>query len=183
MSPKQRAAYGIEYALLGFFAEQPLHGYEVYQRLQSAEAVGLVWRVKQAHLYAILTRMETDGLIAGEEISQAGRPPKRLLHLTGAGQAAFDHWLHTPVTHGRDLRMEFLAKLFWAQQRGGDRATRLIFVQRATCEQWLHEINDEAASVPDALYARLVIEFRRSQIAAMIAWLDTCATLIAAPPP
>lgn len=179
MSPKQRTTYGIEYALLGFFQQQPLHGYEVYQRLQTSEAIGLVWRIKQPHFYALLARLEQDGLITGEQMAQETRPPKRLLHLTEAGQAIFEAWIQTPVAHGRELRLDFLAKLFWAQQRGGDFVQRLIEAQRRTCDGWLAELDADTADIgKNHPYSRLVFEFRHSQITAMLAWLDTCTHVL-----
>jgi DNA-binding PadR family transcriptional regulator len=183
VSPKQQAALSIEHALLGFLTEQPLHGYEIHQRLQAAQQLGLVWHLKQAHLYVLLGKLEAAGFIDAELLPQEARPPKRLLHLTAAGRAAFREWLQTPVQHGRDLRIEFLAKLFWAQQQSGTIAQQLIAAQRSACHSWLAEIPDAAA--PDAdepPYSWLVGSFRRGQIEAMLAWLDTCAALLTPEP-
>lgn len=179
MSPKRQAALAIEHALLGFLAEQPLHGYEIHQRLQAAQQLGLVWHLKQAHLYVLLGKLEAIGYVAAELLPQDARPPKRLLHLTPAGRAAFDRWVRAPVLHGRELRIEFLAKLFWAQHQGSAVAQQLIAAQRATCGGWLAEIPDAPLPEPDEQpYGWLVHSFRRGQIEAMLAWLDTCAAVL-----
>ncbi len=162
----------IEHALLGYLAEQPLHGYEIFGRLQEPQQLGTVWRLKQAHLYALLARMEDEGLLTGENVAQEGRPPKRLLRLTPAGRRAFDTWLQRPVRHGRDLRIEFLAKLFWARRLGKDAAHRLIAAQRSECETWLTVETNGLAQAES--YTRLVSSFRRGQIEAMLRWLDEC---------
>lgn len=183
MSPKRQAALAIEHALLGFLTEQPLHGYEIHLRLQAAQQLGLVWHLKQAHLYVLLGKLEAAGFIAAELLPQDARPPKRVLHLTDHGRAAFNTWVQSPVQHGRDLRIEFLAKLFWAQHQGSLAAQQLIAAQRAVCRAWLAEIVDEPAPGPDEQpYGWLVRSFRRGQIEAMLAWLDTCATLFAHEP-
>lgn len=180
MSPKRKTSLSIEHALLGFIQEQPLHGYEIHQRLQAARQLGLVWHLKQAHLYALLSKLEADGLIAAELIAQEARPPRRLLHLTGTGRAAFESWVAAPVRHGRDLRIEFLAKLFWAQQRGATLTEQLIAAQRDECRLWLDNLRAEMAQIEDATpYALLVLEFRRGQIEAMLEWLDTCESALA----
>lgn len=179
MSPRHKPTLGIEHALLGFLREKPLHGYEMHQQLQAAQALGLVWQIKQAQLYALLNKIESEGLIAGETVAQDGRPPKRLLHLTGAGGAAFDTWLRTPVAHGRDLRIEFLAKLFWVQRASPGHVQQLITIQRETCRSWLVAVTAEIGDSAAQPYAWLVHQFRRGQIEAMLHWLDTCeATLI-----
>lgn len=162
----------VEHALLGYLAEQPLHGYEIYARLREPEQLGDVWHLKQAHLYALLTRLEDDGLLAGTQVAQEARPPKRLLHLTPAGRGAFDSWLQLPVRHGRDLRIEFLAKLFWARRLDEQAARRLIAEQRAECRRWLDAAHRHHTA--SETYARLVSSFRRGQIEAMLRWLDEC---------
>ena len=180
MSPKRKSNLSIEHALLGFIQEQPLHGYEIHQRLQAAQQLGLVWHLKQAHLYALLSKLEADGLIAAELIAQEARPPRRLLHLTATGHEAFDSWVTAPVQHGRDLRIEFLAKLFWAQQRGAASTDQLIAAQRDECRMWLDNLRAEMAQSAEATpYALLVLEFRRGQIEAMLEWLDTCESALA----
>ncbi len=183
MSPRRISSLSIEHALLGFLLEQPLHGYELHQRLQEAQTLGLVWHVKQAHLYALLTKLETEGLIAAQLIPQDIRPPKRLLHLTEAGRAAFTTWRSEPVAHGRDIRIEFLAKLFWAQRHGPAAIHHLIAAQRETTQILLAELRQDMTIDTEAMpFARLVYLFRSGQLEAVLAWLDTCeAALIPVP--
>ena len=175
MSPRAAEPFTLEYALLGFLREQPLHGYEIYQRLQNAEDLSRVWRLKQAHLYALLGKLEAAGLIVAELTPQDTRPPRRMLQLTNEGQAAFNAWVRAPVQHGRDLRLDFLAKLFWAQQLGSDLAEHLIEAQRAAGQAWLANLQDELERLDDGRpYEWLVLQFRLTQTAAALTWLDTC---------
>ncbi len=183
MSPKRVPQLTVEHALLGFLQDTPLHGYELHQRIQAAQRLGLVWRVKQAHVYALLAKLEGDGLVQAELIPQDARPPKRLLQLTAAGRTLFDTWLSAPVEHGRDVRVEFLAKLFWAQQAGVVATKNLLAAQRRVTSKLLANIDNELTGQDDAQrYTMLVNEFRRGQLEAMLRWLDTCeATLIPVP--
>src|SRR5438093_383044 len=61
MSPLLRQPLTVEHALLGFLQQQPMHGYEIYQHLAGLAGLGLVWQVKQSHLYALLDKLEADG--------------------------------------------------------------------------------------------------------------------------
>jgi len=134
----------IEYALLGFLREQPIHAYEIHQRLLQAEALGLVWRVKQSQVYALLSRLEQDGHIIAATAEHSGGPPKRVLALTASGRAAFATWVAAPVQHGRDFRIEFLAKLFFARQEGSHAVEALIEHQRQECRGWLADLQAQA---------------------------------------
>src|SRR5215467_2630644 len=108
---------GLKYALLGLVIDHPMHPYEMHQQLLEARALGLVWHLKQGHLYAMVASLEEAGYLTSTAESQGTRPPRKVLHLTHAGRSAFEAWVGAPVAHGRDLRQEFLAKLFFAAQR------------------------------------------------------------------
>ena len=166
---------GMEYALLGLLRREPLHAYEMYQRLRRGEPLGQVWQLKQSHLYALLARLEEQGLIAGAMESRGARPPRRMLALTDAGAAAYAAWVTAPVRHGRDFRLEFLAKLACAASEGRETVAALISGQRATCNTWQRDLEQRITAVPDGQpYDRLVLEFRAGQIAAILAWLARC---------
>ena len=172
MSPSQLT---IEYALLGFLYRQPMHGYEIHQQLLAGDGLGLVWRLKQSQLYALLAKLEQAGYISATLEPQDARPPRKVLQLTVAGREAFLDWLRSPVPQGRQMRMEFMAKLHSARQIEPATAAVLIDGQRDICSDWLASLRDEA----DALSAErrfewLVYQFRIGQVEAMVNWLDIC---------
>jgi DNA-binding PadR family transcriptional regulator len=119
-----------------------------------------VWHLKQSHLYALLARLEAAGYLASATATQGNRPPRKMLHLTARGEAAFAEWLASPVEHGRDFRLEFLAKLFFAARDGSPAIAALL------------------ASQP---FEQLVLRFRLGQIQAILPWLDQCAQVLSAP--
>jgi Transcriptional regulator PadR-like family len=55
---------GVEHALLGLLRERPMHAYEMNQRLSAVDALRLIWRLKQSHLYALLAKLEAEVLVA-----------------------------------------------------------------------------------------------------------------------
>ncbi len=179
----QGVATGMEYALLGLVRAQPMHAYELSQQLARGEALGRVWRLKQSHLYALLSKLEAAGYLAGTTEPQGTRPPRRMLHLTPAGEAAFAAWAASPVRHGRDFRLEFLAKLFFAEREGPTGVATLVARQRTECDGWLAQLHAQAALLgPSQRFDRLVVEFRISQIEAIRSWLDQCSRAPANPP-
>lgn len=166
---------GLEYALLGLLRREPLHAYEMYQRLRRGELLGHIWQLKQSHLYALLARLEEQHLITGAMEPQGVRPPRRMLALTEAGIEAFTVWVTSPVRHGRDFRLEFLAKLACAAGEGPSTVAALLSQQRAACALWLRDLHERIAATPDQQpYDRLVLEFRAGQITAIGSWLERC---------
>lgn len=167
--------FTIELALLGFVRHQPMHPYEIHQRLEQHDALGAVWHLKQGHLYAILRRLEEEGYVVSVTQPQGTRPPRKVLSMTPEGRTTFLQWLSEPVAHGRDFRLEFLAKLFFAQQEGPAAVGLLVERQRHAFQQRQDQLDRRLAALPAGRpYEQLVLEFRRSQLATIIAWLDRC---------
>jgi PadR family transcriptional regulator, regulatory protein AphA len=176
MSPMIKQPLTIEHALLGFLRQKSMHAYEIHQTLLRAESLGLVWRLKQSLVYLMLERLEAEGYVTASLEPQGSRPPRRLLHLTPAGRRAFDQWLVAPVAHGRDFRLEFLAKLYFASQDDPATAGTLILHQQAECRAWLYDLRAQAAKLEELRrYDWLVLQFRIGQIESILAWLDLCA--------
>jgi PadR family transcriptional regulator, regulatory protein AphA len=181
--PMVRLPLTLEHALLGLLARRPMHAYEMYQMLKEAHALGLIWRLKQSQLYALLARLEDAGYVEAIMELQGARPPRKILHLTPDGHDAFGRWLQTPVAHGREFRQEFLAKLYFAQQDVPDTLAVLAERQRHTCQEWLAELESSAAMAEPRSYDWLVLQFRIGQVQAILDWLDTCLAAHLAPVP
>ncbi len=176
------APLSLEHALLGFLRQQPMYPYEIHQTLAQAKDLGRVWHLKQSQLYALLARLEEAGYITTITEAQGTRPPRKVMTLTPGGLAAFDNWLASPVAHGRDFRLEFLAKLYFATQSGPDAVAALIEGQRQTCAIWLVDLAAQAAALRESSrFDWLVLQFRITQISAIVSWLDTCAATLIRP--
>ncbi|MCA1554790.1 MAG: PadR family transcriptional regulator [Chloroflexi bacterium] len=174
MSPMIRLPLSIEHALLGFLRQHPMHGYEIHQALREPSGLWLVWRLKQSQLYALLAKLEEEGFINSTLQPQAQGPTRRVYRLTAAGRQRFRRWVKTPVPHGREMRQEFLAKLFFAQREGAAVAKQLIEAQRATCREWLQQQQTQMQSRSVEPFPFYVQQYRIGQIKATLAWLNTC---------
>ncbi|MEI8307806.1 MAG: PadR family transcriptional regulator [Chloroflexales bacterium] len=169
----------IAYGLLGFVRQQPLHGYEIAQRLQATEELGLAWNWKQSQIYAELGYLEQEGYLTSVVEVQGIRPPRKVFRLTETGSAAFAEWIARPVPHGRDFQVEFPVKLYFAQQEGTEPALALLARQQEACQNWLAGLRAQDLPGGDnPSYAQLVQQFRLSQIETTLAWLSTCAMQI-----
>jgi DNA-binding PadR family transcriptional regulator len=175
MSPRPSLPLTIEYALLGLLHPQPRHGYEIYRQLADPTGLGLVWRVKQSKVYALLTKLEQQGYVSQTLEPQDARPPRKVFALTETGRQAFLDWVQSPVTRGRGFRLDFLAKLYFARQEGDAVAQTLLDRQQSACQDWLTEQQSRAEGLANSRpFDWLVHEFRISQVKAMLNWLDTC---------
>lgn len=177
MSPRVAAPLTLEYVLLGLLSEKPAHGYELHQKLGSLRPLSQVWNIGQPQVYALLDKLERQGLLSGEVLPGDGRPDRRQLHITAAGRQRFEAWRLAPVQHARDMRQEFLAKLYFSRRMGS--ASELLAAQRETCLGWLANLSRQSDALPaEQMDERLVFSFRISQVQALIAWLQQAAEWI-----
>ena len=75
----------LELSILGFLAEQPLHGYELKERIKALS--GHVRPVSDGALYPAITRLTKAGLLDQRTEPGASAAPRRILSLTEEGRA------------------------------------------------------------------------------------------------
>ena len=187
-----------EHALLGLIAQAggEAHGYELARHFDPAHSSGLgeVLRLEQSMLYQYLKKLERRGWLTVSLQPQGPRPPRQIYGVTAEGRAELRRWLEEPVAHTREIRLEFLVKLFFAIQIDPERASRLVAEQHAVCEQLVAslakqiatlEVQDHdgrtGASAAGRAFPRLVLELRLEHTRAALAWLDRVAAWRADP--
>jgi PadR family transcriptional regulator AphA len=157
-----------EYALLGSLMSAPRHGYEILQFLESG--LGPAWRVSTSQLYALLKRLDNEGLVNSTLEAQDTRPSKRVFAIMPAGRERFLKWLKSPTDHARDLRIEFLAKLYFFRHLGLDGGDELLNSQAAILERLQKRLTDKKKAEEDD-YNRLVYGFKISTLKGWRDWL------------
>ena len=162
MSPRQKEPITYEHALLGFLVENPMHAYALHVALEQSP-LGAVWHLKQSACYAMIARLaEEDMLDTGSEDDARG---KRVLTITPHGYACFRQWCVTPVPHPRDMRIEFLAKLYFATCISPAERRTLIVAQQQQIAHWYPK------SMTSHWFHHEVLSYRRGHIDAIAAWL------------
>jgi len=163
-----------EYALLGVLMAGPKHGYEILQSLETG--LGPAWNVSTSQLYVLLKRLEKEGWVSSHFQPQETRPSRRVFSLLREGESRFLGWLNSPTDHVRDLRIEFLAKLFFFRKLGLKGADTLVDAQMAVLKQTQEGLMEKKRMETDT-YKRLVYGFRIATLSAWLGWLKEEAVL------
>ena len=161
-----------EFALLGVLMAGPMHGYEIMQFMESE--LGSAWYVSPSQLYTLLKKMEDKALLQSAIHRQTRRPAKRVFRLTTGGRTAFLEWLHEPVEHVRDLRIEFPVKLFFLKRYALKDADTLIERQIQRLERKKEQIVSRVQEA-DRKFNKLLMDARLAAIEAWLQWLRTKA--------
>lgn len=168
--PRPSATLTLELTLLGVLERTPLHGYALCRAIADLDGFGLVWKVKQSALYALLDKLEARGLVRGAEVPGEAHPDRREFRVTHAGREALHQWMDTPVENIRSMRQDFFARLYFARQAGRDRALDLVRRQREACQEW--ERNLLARVGQGGPFNDVVLAHRLQIVRATLAWLD-----------
>jgi PadR family transcriptional regulator AphA len=162
-----------EHAVLGLLALRPMHGYEMARIFAQEDELFAVCPVEQSLLYTYLRNIEERGLVAWEERRVGNRPPRKLYELTPAGRLELSHWLRRPVGRIREIRLDFLLKLYFLHQLDPAAERALLAEQIDVCEGY--ESRLEAALPAETGFARLVALSKLSAATATLRWLRSYA--------
>jgi len=162
-------------ALLGLLMSKPQHGYELFQEF--GRELGSVWQIGLSQLYAQLKQLEGAELVASQTEPQSNRPPRKVYHLTDEGREVFLDWVQQPTTYLRHMRLEFLARLYFYRKLSLPGLDQLVTEQKAICQAQIKRFEQHASEAEDE-FRRLVLEFRRGQLAAASRWLDRCLEIL-----
>jgi len=168
-----------EYAILGLL-RQPMHGYQVAREMAGGRGLGLVCPLGMSNVYFLLGNLQERGLVQVEERQEERYPPRVLLRATAAGRRAFDGWLREPVTRLRQVRLDFLVKLFFLSREDPALARELVEVHKDFCHRYLAEWRELAESADAAGFDRLAIEAKIAVGEGTLRWLEQCGRSLAA---
>ena len=157
--------------LLGFLMLGPKHPYELHQEF--SRELGRVWHIGQSHLYAYLKQLAEAGMATVKTEATPNRPSRNVYQITPAGQEKFLNWLHQPTQHSRHIRLEFLARLYFFRRLSLPGLDQLVADQKALFQSRMESLSRAIAETDDE-YWRLVLEFRQSEMQAIIGWMDRC---------
>lgn len=160
----------VEYSILGLLWLAPRHGYELASDFQGGAPLAAAVAVGLHDLYPALKRLESRSLIEGQLTLQESRPPRRVFHLTPAGRDEFRRWLNQPVRRNREVRLDFVLKLYFSRQIPEHDTPGLVAAQLAACRDQLSRL--EAEAPPKTDFGRLMRELRLTATQGTIAWLS-----------
>lgn len=168
-----------EHAILGLLAlsQGGSHGYDLARHFGADAPLGAVLHLEPGMLYHHLKKLERAGWVEASTEQPGTRPPRRVYSLTPAGAAELQRWLREPVSRTRDIRLDFLVKLYLARRLEPEVAAELVAGQReragalrTSLQAQLDGLGDSSGG-EEAAFLRDVLELRLAQTDAAVAWL------------
>lgn len=170
-----------EHAILGLLDADAGsgHGYDLARNFADGQPLANVLRLEPGMLYHHLKKLEKNGWVVSSVEQQPTRPARQVYRITEAGREELRRWLAEPVRHTREIRLEFLVKLYFARRFDGELARELIAGQLDACRQWERSITEQIQAIDgsenseaDRAFTRTVLDLRLAQTRAAIQWLE-----------
>ena len=147
------------------------HGYVIAQRFLPEADIGQIYTLSRPAVYRELQYLERAGLLLSSEARGNRGQKMRMLRLSKRGSQIAQQWMTSPVSHIRDVRTEFLAKVILTQEAGDD-VVSLVRMQREFFRDTFDALlQDREESV--------VAIWRREQVRAVSRFLDELEGVIA----
>jgi DNA-binding PadR family transcriptional regulator len=170
MSPRPALPLRLEYVLLGLIRRQATHGYDLLQRWNDANNIGIVWQVKPGALYAALEKLEKMDHIRASVVPGNSSPQRKEFSITVSGEQAFLIWMQSPILAARIIRQDFLSRLFFFEDVDPVVVGNLIDQQTVTCQGWMKSLNKQHEACEG--FEKQVLAFRLYQVRGILAWLQ-----------
>lgn len=170
-----------EHAILGLLdsVEGSGHGYDLARNFADGQPLANVLRLEPGMLYHHLKKLGKSGWVDSSTEQQPTRPARQVYRITDAGRDELRRWLAEPVRHTREIRLEFLVKLYFARKSDAQLARELVAGQLDACRQWeislaeqIAGIDESENSASDRAFMRTVLNLRLVQTRAAIDWLE-----------
>jgi PadR family transcriptional regulator, regulatory protein AphA len=169
-----------EHAILGLLALSESgtgHGYVLARQFSPEAPLGDVVRLEPGMVYHHLKKLERLGWVSAVAEAEPGRPARRLYALSAAGRDELGRWLAEPVARTREIRLDFLVKLYLALLLDPALAVRLVDEQRDLCARLVESLSNRVPSGQvdenrDAFTVRfgdMVLDMRLAQTRAALA--------------
>ena len=120
----------------------------------------LFWSVTQSQIYRELKALESKKLVRFELIPMAGKPSRKVYHLTNAGRKELSRWLQEPVEPQR-IRHPLLLKLAFADYEDTGSIAKLL-------EAYLRDLKKIENSYQERMHAKHIFGLARSPRQALL---------------
>jgi DNA-binding PadR family transcriptional regulator len=166
------------YAILGLLRRQPMHGYEIAQHFKPETDLGQVVPADMSTIYTLLKDLQEHGLISGKRETVGARPPRTVFSPTAEAEELFFDWVRRPVARIREVRLDFLLKLYFAQQLGPAEVKALVEAQLAVGHSYLARQKATARTLAPSSFEALVLESKMTAAESTLSWLKRLATQV-----
>ena len=168
-------AMALSHTILALLSKQPDSGYDISKHFD--EGLSCYWKATQQQVYRELSKLTKKGWVNFETVPQAGKPDKKIYHITDDGWQELTRWYLEP-TEPTPIREDLLVKVMIGYKMPRDLLLKELHHRQALHQAQLDEylaIEGECLASPNP---PVEIQFKyltlKRGIAYETSWLQWC---------
>lgn len=172
----------LSHGILGFLNYGKMSGYDLAGVFGSS--VGFFWHAQNSHIYLELNKLEKNGYVTCQLVTQTDKPNKKLYSITDAGRQELIRWLEEDnPDFTKSMKDSFLMKVFFSGNLPPEKSKKMLRSYIADCQNYL----DSMEQIPDqiethssetsshaALYWQFTADFGYRYIKMCMEWAENC---------
>ena len=107
----------LKHGILGLLNYGDMTGYDIMRVFK--DSLSFFWTAQTSQIYRELQTLKKNGLVTDEDVSQKGKPDKKVFSITEMGKEELNRWLLEENT-GFETRSPLLMKTFFRGERSID---------------------------------------------------------------
>ncbi len=164
----------IAHTILALLSKHSGSGYDISKQFD--EELSCYWKATQQQVYRELGKLTTQGWVKFETIPQAGKPDKKLYHITEAGWKELTDWYLEP-TEPTPIREDLLVKVLIGYKMPREMLVKELHHRQTVHSDRLAELQkieaEEFANHNDIEMQFMYLTLKRG-IAYETSWLTWC---------
>ncbi|WP_052350753.1 PadR family transcriptional regulator [Paenibacillus gorillae] len=141
--------------ILGMLMKEALTGYQIKQLLENV--FSNFYRSTYGTIYPTLARMEKEGLITKENVTQDGKPNKNLLNITPKGRDYFNAYLLGPLEGDSTRKSDFMMRLYFGEFVGYDKVIIWLKQAQEDSQKKLDQLLEQYSLYKDEMHPAQII--------------------------
>ena len=168
----------LRYLLLALLRRSPRHGYELKAAFESL--LGGTWRLNVGQVYRELGRLEADGFVENEVVSQDLLPDRKVYRLTRIGEKELTSWLSSPTSGLVRLRDDVFVKVVLQLDGPAAEALDTIWRHRESHLVAMADVQRLRDGPETDAETSLLLDGVLFRLEADLRWLDHCESIVQA---
>lgn len=171
----------LDLLVLGFLHDQPMHGYEIIQRLKT-EKIDIWFRLSPAGVYYALGKLR-DRKLVSESRSQrsgSGSGQKSVFHLTESGREIFFAALEEQLAGEEQICFTYHVGIYFLNRMPAARILAAMEKRKAYLQKWFASILSHIENTPpepaDSLYT--ILDHLRRYLTLEQTWLEEIISVV-----
>ncbi len=170
----------LAHTILALLAKKPGSGYDISKHFD--EELSCYWKATQQQVYRELSKLEKQGWASYETVPQAGKPDKKLYHITDSGWQELTRWYAEP-TEPTPIREDLLVKVLIGHKMPQQLLTQELHHRQQIHSQRLANYREMEATHFSDIENNVSMQFMyltlKRGIAYETSWLTWCDEVLA----